>query len=90
MVSEYEQDHFRIEPRGDIEIKGEGPMPACLVDDNDSITNHNPQKKNEVPTISPLVYIARMTELRVSRRSRVIAMQRLKRGQKEGSHPDSH
>jgi hypothetical protein len=34
---------FRVEPRGDIEIKGKGPMPTYLVDDNDPITNHHPQ-----------------------------------------------
>jgi class 3 adenylate cyclase len=32
------KDRFRVEPRGDIEIKGKGPMPTYLVDDNDSAT----------------------------------------------------
>ena len=35
------KDRFRVEPRGDIEIKGKGPMPTYLVDDNDSTTNHH-------------------------------------------------
>jgi class 3 adenylate cyclase len=29
---------FRVEPRGNIEIKGKGPMPTYLVDDNNSAT----------------------------------------------------
>lgn len=35
------KDRFRVEPRGDIEIKGKGPMPTYLVDDNDSTTKHH-------------------------------------------------
>jgi class 3 adenylate cyclase/CHASE3 domain sensor protein len=35
------KDRFRVEPRGDIEIKGKGPMPTYLVDDNDSATKHH-------------------------------------------------
>ena len=32
---------FRVESRGDIEIKGKGSMPTYLVDDNDSATIHH-------------------------------------------------
>ena len=35
------KDRFRMESRGDIEIKGKGPMPTYLVDDNDSAANHH-------------------------------------------------
>ena len=35
------KDRFRVEPRGDIEIKGKGPMPTYLVDDDDPATNHH-------------------------------------------------
>ena len=35
------KDHFKVESRGDIEIKGKGPMPTYLVDENDSATNHH-------------------------------------------------
>jgi class 3 adenylate cyclase/CHASE3 domain sensor protein len=42
-VYEHIKDRFKVEPRGDIEIKGKGPMPTYLVDDNDSsIKHHSP------------------------------------------------
>ena len=38
-VYERVKGRFRVEPRGDIEIKGKGPMPTYLVNDNDSANN---------------------------------------------------
>ena len=38
-VYERVKGRFRVEPRGDIEIKGTGPMPTYLVNDNDSANN---------------------------------------------------
>ena len=41
-VYERVKGRCRVEPRGDIDIRGKGPMPTYLLDDNDSAANHHP------------------------------------------------